>query len=95
MYQEVQSVQKDTPAWLFFVKVTFAVSIVATTIGIFFLPVDIWVKGYMAIGLYFCVGSTITLSKTLRDEHESTRVINKIRDVKTEKILKEYEMNDR
>jgi len=87
-----QPVQKDSAAWLFFVRLTFFVSVVATSIGIFFLPVDFWIKGYLGIGLYFAVASTITLSKTVRDAHESDQLINKINDARTEKILSDYEL---
>jgi hypothetical protein len=90
--QPVTEIQKDSPAWLFFVRTTFAVSTFAMTMGIWFLPVDLWIKGYMAIGLYFTIGSTITLSKSLRDEHESNRLIHKLSEAKTGKILTDYEL---
>jgi len=87
---EEYGIQANSASWLFFVKATFVVSVTAMGIGIFSSPCDLWVKGYMAMGTLFTVGSSITLSKTLRDEHESKKIINKINEVKTEKILKEY-----
>ncbi len=36
------------------------------------------------------VSTTITLSKTMRDEHESRRLINKISDAKTKQLIKEF-----
>ena len=48
------------------------------------------VKGYMALNSLFLVSATIMLSKTLRDEHEAERLLNKINEAKTNKILKEY-----
>ncbi len=83
-------IQKDSSAWIFFVKATFFSAVAAMASGIFFLPCELWVKGYMAMGTLFTIGASITLSKTMRDEHESNKMINKINDVKTEKILKEY-----
>lgn len=91
---EEYGIQTNSSSWLFFVKATFVVSVSAMGLGIFFSPCDLWVKGYMAMGTLFTVGSSITLSKTLRDEHESKRIINKINEVKTEKILKEYGRDD-
>ena len=32
--------------------------------------VDNWVKGFMGIGLTFCIGSSFTLAKTIRDNQE-------------------------
>lgn len=93
-YQEVKmeehGIQKDSTSWIFFVKMTFITAILSMTFGIFFLPCELWIKGYMAMGTLFTVGSSITLSKTIRDEHEANKIINRIKDVKTEKILKEY-----
>lgn len=91
MYQDAPSMNLVSPGWRFFSRVTFVVSIAATTVGIVFLPADIWVKGFLCIGLYFSIGSTFTLSKTLRDEFESTRLINRLSEAKSEKLLSEFE----
>ena len=61
-----------------------------TTGGIFFLPVDIWTKGYLGMGLYFTVSSAFTLAKTVRDAHENGRLINRIAEARTEQMLREY-----
>lgn len=84
-------IQRDSAAWIFFVKVCFAIALITMGGGIFFLPVDFWAKGYMTMGMIFLTGSSITLSKTLRDEHEAQKFINQIKEVKTEKLLKEYD----
>ena len=62
----------------------------AMIFGIFMLPLDLWIKGYFSMGLFFLVSSTISVSKTLRDKHEYDRIINRVEEAKTEKILKEY-----
>ena len=92
MQPELRAIQKDSPAWLFFVRVSFIVSTVAMTIGIYFLPVEIWIKGYLALGLYFTIASSLTLSKTLRDEHEATKFLNKLSEAQTEKLLVDYDL---
>ena len=83
--------QRDSAAWLFFVRAAFGISLAATITGVMYLPVDFWVKGYMAMGLFFTIGSTITLTKTLRDDHEAKRLLNRIAEAKTSKLLKEYD----
>ena len=86
----MDSVQlNDTSAWRFQVITAFAIAIVLTTGGVFYLPVDIWIKGYLMMGLYFTVSSAFGLAKTLRDAHESSRLITKISEAKTEKILRD------
>ena len=85
------TIQRDSAGWQLFVRLCFVLSLGATGIGLFFLPVDLWVKGYMAMGMLFTVGSTITLSKTVRDEHESKKLLNRIAEVKATRLLKEYD----
>ena len=87
MYNEHLSLQKDSPAWIFFVKLSFTVALISTSIGIFFLPLDWWIKGYLAMGLYFCVSASISLSKTLRDEHEAKKLIKKVSSAQAERVL--------
>lgn len=88
------NIQQDSPAWLFFVKTSFFLSVAAMIAGICMLPVDMWIKGYLLMGILFCTGSTITLCKTLRDNHEAQKLIHKLSNAKTEKILKEFEIQN-
>ena len=88
-------IQRDSSAWIFYVKISFALSVLALGLGIYFMPVELWVKGYMAMGSLFTIGTSITLSKTLRDEHEARKLINKISEAKTERILKTYDPEDK
>ena len=80
---------QDTSAWRFQVVAAFAIALGLTTLGVFYLPVTIWTKGYLTMGLYFTVSSAFGLAKTLRDAHESGRIVNKISEAKTEKMLRE------
>lgn len=41
------------------------------------------------MGVYFTVSSAFGLAKTLRDAHESSRLITKISEAKTEKMLRD------
>lgn len=93
MNSEATTLNQNSEGWLFFVKVSFALSVIAMGIGIFFLPTPIWVKGYMAMGTLFTIGSTFTLSKTIRDEFEARKIIHRLSEAKTEKMLKDFENN--
>ena len=84
------SLQKDSPAWLLFVRLSFGIALAATTIGILWIPVDWWIRGYLWMGLYFTVTTTITMSKTLRDEHEAKKFIKQLNEARTEKLLAEF-----
>ncbi len=86
--------QKDSAAWVFQVWASFIVSVSLTLTGIYFVPCDLWVKGYFAMGLLFTIGSCFSLAKTLRDKHETDRLKNRVASAKAEKILNEYEYRD-
>ena len=80
----------DSPAWIAFVKLNWIIAVCVTGSGILYLPVDLWMKGFLGMGLLLCVTSSFTVAKTLRDQHEAKKIIQKIDDAKTEKILKEH-----
>ncbi|MEM8557698.1 MAG: YiaA/YiaB family inner membrane protein [Bacteroidota bacterium] len=84
-------IQQDSPSWIFFVKVSFALSLLALGTGIAFLPVDVWIRGYLGMGALFTVGSTITLTKTMRDHHEAKKLLHRLNEARAERMLKEDE----
>jgi hypothetical protein len=89
-----EDVQRDTPAWLFQVWASFVLSIGVTAVGVAYMPVDPWVRAFLGMGLLFSVGSSLSLAKTLRDNHEAKRLLNKLSEAKTEKILRDFELGD-
>jgi hypothetical protein len=80
---------QDTGAWRFQVIAAFAIALVLTTGGVCYLPVDNWIKGYLLMGVYFTVSSSFGLAKTLRDHHEGNKLVAKISEAKTEKMLRD------
>jgi hypothetical protein len=89
---EQPTLNQDTPAWVFFTQASFVMALMAMVGGIWILPVVLWIKGYLLMGLFFTVSSTITLSKTMRDSHESKKIVNRLTEVKTERMLKEFDL---
>lgn len=85
-----EHVQSNSAGWLFFVKASFGIALCAMLGGIILSPIDFIVKAYFSLCALFLVSSTITLSKTMRDQHESERIINQIADAKTQQLIKEY-----
>ena len=81
----------STTAWDFFVKLAFGLAIGSTLMGIYMLPGELVVKGYFLISSLFLVFSTITMSKTIRDKHESDRLHNKISEARTTKIIRDMD----
>ncbi|WP_318511481.1 YiaA/YiaB family inner membrane protein [Photobacterium leiognathi] len=83
--------EKQNNYWLTYAKATFAIAAIAMIISIVKLPGDLIIKGYYSICSLFLVSATITLSKAVRDEAESDRLINKIEEAKTAKLLNDID----
>ena len=90
--EEAPAIQRDSAAWLFFVRASFVIALAANVLGIAYLPVTPWIRGYLGMGLFFVVASAITLTKTLRDDHEARKLLSRIDQVKTTRLLKEYDV---
>ena len=84
-----QNVQPHTSAWVSFTYASFAGSAFMVFVGVFLLPLDLWIKGYLAMGVVMLVQSCVTMTKTIRDMHESNKLVNRIQDAKAERILME------
>jgi len=78
-----------TPAWKAFTYLSFAVAVGMLAIGVFFAALDTWAKGYIAMASMLALSSAFTLAKTLRDEQESKRLINRIEDAHAERALRD------
>ncbi len=76
--------------WVAQVWIAFGISIAATTIGIFYAPVGPWIRAFLAISVLMAISSSISLSKTLRDQHEAGRLVHKIDEAKVTKLLNDH-----
>jgi hypothetical protein len=79
--------QTHSGAWVAFNYANVLIALVMTIGGVLFLPMDIWIKGYMLMGIAMLVSSSISVTKTIRDVQEAGRLISKIEDAKTEQLL--------
>jgi hypothetical protein len=77
----------QSSGWIVFTYISFATSLVMVLGGIVLMPIELWLRGYLAIGVLMVVQASITLSKTLRDAAESARLVNRVETARTEKIL--------
>ena len=84
-----QTIQPHSGAWVTFTYVSFAASAFLVAIGVFFLPIDLWMKGYLTMGIVMLIQTCITLTKTVRDNYESSKFVNRIEDAKAERLLME------
>jgi hypothetical protein len=68
--------QVDTMGWVIITWTSFGISTFLISLGLFFLPVSWWEKGYLGIGLAWMVTSTFTLAKTVRDNEEAKKQLS-------------------
>lgn len=73
MTNNYQDIQSDSTAWQWFVRICFVSAAGAMIYGIAAAPIDVWIRGYFLMGTLFLVGSTLMLSKTIRDQFEAER----------------------
>jgi len=88
---DLNNTQLNSPSWIFFVKINFAIAMGAMLLAIILSPIEIVIQGFLAMGTLYLVAATFTFSKTVRDEFEAQKLINKLAEARAEKLLKEYE----
>ena len=86
-----ESQQPHTGAWVAQTWISFVISVAVTGLGVYCLPVDIWIKGFMSMGILFTVGSTFSLAKTVRDQAESERLVKRIDDARVSRLISEHD----
>jgi hypothetical protein len=87
----VTSQQKPSAAFFIQSVVSFAVALIALVIGVINLQVDIWVRGFLSVGVLYLVTSTFTLSKVIRDQQEASTALSRIDQARLEKMLAEHD----
>ena len=86
---------QHSSTWVAFTYLSFGASAFMVGMGIWFLPLDLSIKGYLTMGFLMLVQSCITMTKTMRDNHEGDKLVNRIEDAKAERLLMEVERGGR
>jgi len=81
----------NTAAFYAQAGISFAVSFGAVLLGILYLPGDGWMRAFLAVSLLYVVTSAFTLAKCIRDQQESSRVVQRVDEVRLEKLLAEHD----
>jgi len=74
-------------SWIVFTHVSFVAALAMVVVGIILMPLDLAMKGYLAMGVAMLIQSCITLTKTLRDNDEAGKLVSRIEDARTERLL--------
>lgn len=80
-----------TAAYFLQAAIAFGVSLATAVIGICYLPIDPWQRGFLGITLLFLTSSTFTLAKVVRDRQEQTTVRVRLDEARMDKIMAEHD----
>jgi hypothetical protein len=80
---------KQTPAFYLQAVLSFVVSISAVLGGIVYLPVDGWIRAFLAVGVLYAITSAFTLAKCVRDQHETRTVVHRVDEARIDRFLAE------
>ncbi|MFF4397855.1 YiaA/YiaB family inner membrane protein [Streptomyces sp. NPDC001480] len=83
--------QQSTAAFYGQAVASFALAMVATTVGIFRLDANAWVRGFLGIAVLYLVTSAFTLAKVIRDRQEAGQIVNRVDQARLEKLLAEHD----
>ena len=82
---------RTTTAFFVQAGIAFALSFAGSLIGIAYLPIDPWQRGFLCMTLLFLVTSTFTLAKVVRDHQEASTVRVRVDEARLEKLIAEHD----
>jgi hypothetical protein len=82
---------KNTTAFYAQAALAFGIALLAVVLGICYLPVDPWMRAFLAVGTLFLVTSSFTLAKCVRDAQEQGMIASRLDQARVEKILAEHD----
>ncbi|MDJ0706440.1 MAG: YiaA/YiaB family inner membrane protein [Leptolyngbyaceae cyanobacterium MO_188.B28] len=88
--KDVMDSKTHSSAWIAQSWISFCFAITSTTLGLIYLPLDSWARGYLAVSVAFTISSTIGVSKTTRDLHEGRKLTAKVEEARVERLLSDH-----
>jgi hypothetical protein len=82
---------KTTNAFYVQSAISFGVSLTGVALGIVYLPVNMWIRAFLGLGLLYVVTSSFTLAKCVRDHQETSTVVSRVDQARLDKILTDHD----
>jgi hypothetical protein len=82
---------KTSTAYQAQAAISFGAAMLFVGTGIAYLPVDRWVRAFLALGFLYLVSSSFTLAKVVRDAQETSSVLSRVDEARLEKLLAEHD----
>lgn len=71
--------------------ISFGVALGSVTLGVIYLPIDAWIRAFLAIAVLYTVTSAFVLAKCIRDRHEVANMASRIDQARLDKLLAEHD----
>ena len=88
---ETTNSPKNTNAFFMQAGISFAVALLTMIFSVFYLPVDVWIRAFLGLGIMYLTTSTFTLAKCVRDAQENQTVYARLDQARVERILAEHD----
>ncbi|WP_205472272.1 YiaA/YiaB family inner membrane protein [Nocardioides sp. SYSU D00038] len=91
MTTQTTAPSRNTTAFFAQAGISFAVALGAMILAICYLPVDPWVRAFLAMTTLFLTSSAFTLAKCVRDAQENQYVVSRLDQARVDKLLAEHD----
>jgi hypothetical protein len=93
MTTPITPIPGKSPSVAFFVQstISFIVSTLTVVVGIVLIPVEPWVRAFLALGTLYAISSAFTLAKVVRDRQEESYVASRVDQARMDKLIAEHD----
>ena len=81
----------NTSAFYIQSAISFGIALLGLVAGVWYLPVEGWSRAFLSIGIFYCVTSSFTLAKCVRDAQESQTMLSRVDEARLERLLNDYD----
>lgn len=81
----------NTSAFYAQAGISFAISFGAVILGVLYMPGNAWMRAFLAVSVLYVVTSAFTLAKCVRDQQETSKVVQRVDEARLEKFLTEHD----
>lgn len=71
--------------------ISFGVALTSVAIGIAYMPIDAWVRAFLAVAVLYTVTSAFGLAKCVRDRQEIVATASRVDQARLDKLLSEHD----
>lgn len=82
---------RNTNAFFLQAGISFAIALGTMVFAVLYLPVDPWIRAFLALGTIFLTTSSFTLAKCVRDAQENQEVVSRLDQARVDKILTDHD----